>query len=280
MAQGDLTRIRSNVSGLNIMRALRDVNKTVQLHQLRLATGKRINNAGDDPAGLSIATKISSRNKALQQVFDNIGEAKNLLNTAEGALQEINNILVEMQAKIEQSANDTLGTEERKAISGYLVKLRDEVNSISQEVKFNGVQLLGSTTTFTFQTGETSQTAYTTAAYDVSTGLGMSNMGALASTDVIDDANYLTYLAEVTSAMTTVSSGLTEVGSLFNRFSIKESIISVQQSNTEATVSRIMDADMAMEQLELTKSQVIQQSTIAMLGQANMNSQSILQLFG
>jgi len=77
-----------------------------------------------------------------------------------------------------------------------------------------------------------------------------------------------------------VSSGLTEVGSLFNRFSVKESIISVQQANTEATVSRIMDADMAMEQLELTKAQVIQQSTVAMLAQANLNSQSILQLFG
>jgi flagellin len=69
------------------------------------------------------------------------------------------------------------------------------------------------------------------------------------------------------------------VGSLFNRFSVKEQIIAVQQANTEATVSRIMDADMAMEQLNLTKNQVIQQSTIAMLGQANLNSQSILQLF-
>jgi flagellin len=280
MAQGDLTRIRSNISGLNILRALRDVNKNVQLHQLRLATGKRINNAGDDPAGLSIATKIESRNRALQQVFNNIGEAKNLLNTAEGGLQEINNILVELQSKIEQSANDTLGTDERKAISGFMVKLRDEIDSISNEVTFNGVKLLGSTTTFTFQTGETSQTSFATSSYDVSSGLGMTNLAALTANDTITADNYLTYLAEVTAAMSTISSGLTEVGSLFNRFSVKESIISVQQANTEATVSRIMDADMAHEQLELTKAQVIQQSTVAMLAQANLNSQSILQLFG
>ncbi len=105
-------------------------------------------------------------------------------------------------------------------------------------------------------------------------------VASLTANDVIDSANYLTYLAEVTAAITTVSSGLTEVGSLFNRFTIKEQIIAVQQANTEATVSRIMDADMALEQLELTKNQVIQQSTIAMLSQANMNSQAILQLFG
>jgi len=279
MAQGDLSRIRSNIAGLNILRALRDVNNRVQIHQLRLATGKRINNAGDDPAGLSIATKLDSRNRALQQVFNNIGEAKNLLNVSEGALQKVNDILVEVQAKLEQSANDTLGTAERQSIAQVLIHLRDEIDSIANETTFNGVKLLGSSTTFTFQTGEVSQTAFTTAQYFV-TALNMTNLAALTSTSVIGPDNYLTYLNEVTAAMATVSSGLTNVGGLTNRFSIKEEVISIQQANTEAVVSRIMDADIALEQLNLTKNQILQQATTAMLAQANLNSQALLSLFG
>jgi flagellin len=279
MAQGELTRIRSNIAGLNILRALRDVNNRVQMHQLRLATGKRINNAGDDPAGLSIATKLESRNRALEQVFNNIGEAKNLLNVSEGGLTKVNDILVEVQAKLEQSANDTLGSSERQSISQLLIHLRDEIDSIANETTFNGVKLLGSTTTFTFQTGETAQTAFTTAQYFV-TALGMTNLAALTSTTEIDSNNYLTYLNEVTGAMATVSAGLTNVGGLTNRFSIKEEVISIQQANTEAVVSRIMDADIALEQLNLTKNQILQQMTTAMLSQANLNSQAVLSLFG
>jgi flagellin len=279
MAQGDLARIRSNIAGLNILRALRDVNNRVQVHQLRLATGKRINNAGDDPAGLSIATKIESRNRALQQVFNNIGEAKNLLAVAEGGLTKINDILVEVQAKLEQSANDTLGSSERQSISQLLMHLRDEINSIADETTFNGVKLLGSSTTFTFQTGEVNQTAFTTAQYFV-TALGMTNFFNDTATTEIYTNNYLTYLNEVTGAMATISAGLTNVGGLTNRFSIKEEVISIQQANTEAVVSRIMDADIALEQLNLTKNQILQQLTTAMLSQANLNSQAVLQLFG
>jgi flagellin len=278
MAQGEVTRIRSNVAGLNILRALRDVNNRVQIHQLRLATGKRINNAGDDPAGLSIVTKLESRNRALQQVYDNIGQSKNLLSVAEGGLQKVNDILVEVQAKLEQAANDTLGDSERQSISQLLVQLRDEINSIADETTFNGIRLLGSSTTFTFQTGETSQTAFVTSQYYVSS-LGLTNLAALTSTSVIGPNNYLSYLSEVTAALATVSSGLTSVGGLMNRLSIKEEVISVQQANTEAVVSRIMDADIAMEQLNITRNQILQQLTTAMLTQANLNSQAILSLF-
>lgn len=278
MAQGDLTRIRSNIAGLNILRSLRDVNNRIQLHQLRLATGQRINNAGDDPAGLSIATRLESRNRALQQVYNNIGEAKNLLSTAEGGLDKINDILVDVQAKLEQSANDTLGTTERQAIAKLLIQLRDEINSIADDTTFNGVKLLGSSTSFTFQTGELSQTPWKTARYYV-TDLGLANLAALTATSVIGPNNYLSYLNEVTAAMAVVSDGLTNLGALYNRFTIKEEVISVQQANTEAAVSRIMDADMALEQLNLTKAQVGQQVALAMLSQANLNTQAILALF-
>ncbi|MEZ4649046.1 MAG: flagellin [Candidatus Eisenbacteria bacterium] len=107
----------------------------------------------------------------------------------------------------------------------------------------------------------------------------MSNLVALTGSDVIDSTNANGYLDEIDNAISTVSSALTNLGSLINRFTIKESNVSVAQINTEAAFSRIRNADLAKEQLELTKMQILQQTSTAMLSQANVNSQSILTLF-
>jgi flagellin len=278
MALSDLTRIRSNIQGLNILSTLRDVNNAVATHQLRLGTGKRINSAGDDPAGLSISTKLDARNRILQAVYDNIGQAKNLLAVAEGGLLSINDILVSMGEKIVTAANDTLGNEERQAISQQLVQLVQEIDDIANDTEFNGVKLLASATTFNFQTADRSGTGYTSQAYS-SSDLGMTALAALTETDIIDSTNSDTYLDEIDAAISTVSSALTNLGSLINRFTIKEGNISVAQINTEAAFSRIRNADLAKEQLDLTKMQILQQTSTAMLAQANVNSQSVLSLF-
>ncbi len=277
MSQGDLTRIRSNIQGLTVLAALRGVNRQVGMHQLRMATGRRINTAGDDPAGLTIATKLKNRNKILNQIYDNLGEAKNLMSVAEGALNQVNDILTEMGVKIERAASDSIGSAERQAVSQQLVQLVREINSISAETEFNGVKLLDGSTTFTFQTNETTQTTFDTQSYSVASLL-MTQMGALTGTSVINSINYTTYLNEVYAARDTVLAGLTELGSLINRFTVKEDVIQVTQINTEAAFSRVMDADLALEQLNLTKFQILQQSTTAMLAQANLNGQSVLAL--
>ena len=275
----DANRIRSNIQALNVMQALRRVNNQVGMHQLRLATGRRINSAGDDPAGLTIATKLQSRNKILQQIFDNIGEAKNLMGVAEGGLSQINDILTEVGVKIERAASDGIGTSERQAISAQIVQLINEVDSIADETEFNGTKLLNATTTFTFQTNERNQTVFSTVAYDAAS-LQMTQLNALTDTSVINSTNYLTYLNEVDAARNTVLGGLSDLGSLINRFSLKEEAIQVAQINTEAAYSRIMDADLAMEQLNLTKFQILQQSTTAMLAQSNLSGQAVLALIG
>lgn len=278
MAEGDITRIRSNIQGLNILNALRNVNQSLTTHQLRLATGKRINSAGDDPAGLTLATRLNGRTKALRQVFENLGEAKNILSVAEGGLGKINDILVDIQAKIEKAASDSIGTVERQAISQQIVSLRSEIDSIAGNTKFNGVTLLGSSTTFTFQTHESSQTAFTTSQY-YATAIGLTQVAALTNGSVIDSSNYLTYLNEITSAINTIGTGLTTIGSLQNRFTVKEDVIEVESANTEAAYNRIMNADIAREQLEATKYQILSQSSLAILSQANQNSSGILSLF-
>lgn len=278
MADGDITRIRSNIQGLNVLNALRNVQSELTTHQLRLATGKRINSAGDDPAGLLVATRLKGRSQALSQVFENLGEAKNILSVAEGGLSKINDILVEMQSKIEKAASDSIGTIERQAISQQIVSLRSEIDSIAANTKFNGVTLLGSSTTFTFQTHEAAQTAFTTAQY-YATGIGLTQVSTLTNGSVIDSTNYLTYLAEVTNGINQVGTGLTTIGSLQNRFTIKEDVIQIETANTEAAYNRIMNADIAKEQLETTKFQILSQTSLAMLSQANQNSSGILSLF-
>jgi flagellin len=256
MATSDLTRIRSNIQGLNILSTLRDVNNNVATHQLRLGTGKRINSAGDDPAGMSISTKLDNRNRILGAVYDNIGQAKNMLAVAEGGLLSINDILVLLSEKIIASATDTLGTEERQAISTELAQMVSEMSDIASQTNFGGYDILATSGTLSFQTGEREATTYATTSYAPG-NLGLTNLVALTPTDVIDTSNYETYLDEVQAAIETVSSGLTNIGSLMNRFTMKEAAISLTQTNTEAAYSRIMNADMAMEQLSLTKNQTV-----------------------
>ena len=278
MANIDVTRTRSNIQSLMILQSLRDVNNQLATHQLRLGTGKRINSAGDDPAGLTIATKLNSRYRVLGALNDNVGQAKNLLSVAEGGLLNINDILVTMKEKIMMSASDTLGSEERQAITQQLMQLVSEIDDIASQTEYNGVSLLSSATSLNFQTGPTSQTSWTTADYST-TALGMVTLAALTATDEIDSTNYSSYTDEIDAAMTTISQGLTELGSLVNRFTTKESMIAVAQTNTEAAYSRIYNADMALEQLEATKYQILQQTSTMMLAQANMTSSSVLSLF-
>ncbi len=278
MANIDLTRIRSNIQGLNILHNLRDVNSELATHQLRVGTGKRINSAGDDPAGLTISTKLHSRYRVLGQLYDNIGQAKNMLAVGEGALMKINDILVTMKEKVMMSASDTIGTAERQAISQQLVHLTDEVNEIAAQTEFNGTTLLDSTKSFNFQTAAANQTVWTTQAFDTAT-LGMTNMAALTATDTIDSTSYSNYASEITAAIDSVSSGLVNLGSLANRLTAKERMTSVMQANTEAAYNRIYNADMAHEQIETTKYQILAQTSMSMLAQANQNSSSVLALF-
>ncbi|MBK8231856.1 MAG: flagellin [Candidatus Eisenbacteria bacterium] len=279
MAGSDLSRIRSNIQGLNILSTLRDVNQSVATHQLRLGTGKRINSAGDDPAGLSISNKLDARNRILQAVYDNIGQAKNMLAVGEGGLLSINDILVGMGEKIVTAATDSLGTEERQAISQELEQMVQEIDDIATQTNFNGVSMLNSNGTLKFQTAEGDQTEYALSSF-TPTALAMTNLSSLTGQSVIDSSNYENYLNEVNAAITTINQGLTTVGSLMNRLTLKENNISIAQTNTESAFSRIRNADMAKEQLELTKAQILQQTSTAMLAQANLNGQGILSLFG
>ncbi len=277
MANADLTRINTNIAALNALNALREVNAKLALHQLRLATGRRINSAADDPAGMTFAKKLDSRARGLAVARDNIGDVQNLLSVAEGGIQNISEILITMKEKILQAANDTLGSSERAAVEAQLDDLAAEIDQIVQSTTWGGVSLLdGTYTSKQFQVGEqsTDTLSFSISQDHRASALGVADSDLDVSTATLASAA----LAAVNSAINTVNSSLQSIGSASARMQIKEANISVAITNVMASYSRIYNADMAMEQLEATKYLVLQQTATAMLAQANLAPQTILTL--
>lgn len=154
MATVDVTRIASNIGALNSLNSLMNINAKLATHQTRLSTGKRINSAADDPAGLTIATKMLARSEGLKVTLDNIGDAKNMLSVAEGGLSKMTDIITQMRNKAEQAASDTLGSSERATIQTQLSSYAQQLQDVMDQTKWNGVKLLdNSTGSKLFQTG-------------------------------------------------------------------------------------------------------------------------------
>lgn len=277
MANADLSRINTNISALNALNALRDVNSKLALHQLRLATGRRINSAGDDPAGMTFAKKLDSRARGLSVARDNIGDVQNLLSVAEGGINNISEILITMKEKVLQAANDTLGTSERTAVESQLDDLAAEIDQIVTSTTWGGVVLLSGTYTGRqYQVGEQ-------ATDTLSFGITQDHRAAAltvadANLDVTTTAAASVSLSNINAAVDTMNTSLQAIGSISSRMQVKEANISVSITNVVASYSRIYNADMAMEQLEATKYLVLQQTATAMMAQANLAPQSILSL--
>jgi flagellin len=277
MAGPDLSRINTNIGALNALKALRDANSNLAVHQLRLATGKRINQAGDDPAGLVFAKTLESKTRGLAVARDNIGDVQNLVATAEGGVQAINEILLVMKEKVLQAANDTLGTNERAAVESQLDELAAEIDDIVDTTEWGGAKMLdGSFTGKNFQVG---QAATDTLAFGISQDHDAAGLGVADADLVVDSsANAILALADINTAIDTANSSLQTLGSAQLRVGIKESNISIAINNQLASHNRIMNAYMAQEQMELVKYTLLQQSATAMLAQANAAPQGVMQL--
>ena len=276
MATGDANRIGTNIGALNGLNSLMSINKKLATSQLRLSTGKRINEAADDPSGYSIANSFDKRARGLQVALDSVGTASNALAIAEGGLNNINQILLDMKDLVVQGASDTLGSTERTAINTQLKALRDEINRISQQTTFNGTRMLdGSFTNRRFQTGDTESDSISfsiSASFD-STALGLGNVSVGDSTAACNS------FASVDAAINTVATNVQKIGSVVQRMRLIENNISVAIVNTTSAKSRIMDADVAKEQVESTRLQILRQLATAQLAQANVAPQSVLSLF-
>ncbi len=274
MAFGDLTRVNTNIQSMQSLFELQKSNAELGMRQLRLATGQRINRAEEDSAGLSIALKLESRIRGQAQALANIGDAKSMLNVAEGSLSTIQEILMTMKEKVIQGANDTLSSFERGLINNQLNFLSTEINSIVSSSTFNGVSVF-SAGSFSFQVGSTSTDTFAVSLGALSTGvLGVSssalNVGSATSAS--------SSLSAIDSAINTIASTLANIGNNQLALSFKEENLNINMTNQESARSRILDADFAKEQIEIVKLQILQQTGVAALSQANLAPQVVLSL--
>lgn len=276
MATGDATRIGTNIPALNALNALNDVNRQLQVSQLRLATGKRINQAADDPSGYSISVSFDKRARGLAVALDGVGTAENAMSIAEGGMTNLNDILLNMKDLVVQASSDVLGSTERTAINTQLSSLRAEVDRIATQTTFNGTALLdGTFTNRRFQTGDT-ETDYIS--FSITSNFNSSSIG-LANVSVDTSAAACNSMASVNAAITMVTSQIQAIGSAVQRMRLIENNLNVAIVNTTAAKSRITDADVAKEQVNSTRLQILRNLATAQLAQANAAPQSVLSLF-
>ncbi|GIV59755.1 MAG: flagellin [Rhodothermaceae bacterium] len=273
-AFGDFSRINTNIQALDALRRFQLTNQNLGDRQLRLATGKRINRAEDDSAGFHITKKLEARVRGQAQALANIGDAKSMLTVAEGSLGTIMEILQTMKEKVVQAANDTMGTDERTAIKNQLDALSTEITDILGDTTFNGTSLFTSNA-FSFQVNAEQGDTFSVTIGSLSVAqLGVS----AASLDVASATSAGATLAQIDTAITTIADKLANIGDSQKRLTFKQDALSTAITNYESARSRIEDADFAKEQMEIVKLQILQQTGIASLAQANSGPQAILQL--
>ncbi|NOX36870.1 MAG: flagellin [Calditrichaeota bacterium] len=272
------SRINTNVGALNAFNALNNINSRIGTVQMRLASGKRINSAADDPAGYTLSKKLEARSRSLSQALNNVGELKNVLSVAEGGLQNINDIYVGIKEKVIQAGNGSYGDEELNAILTQINDMLKEVDDIISQTKFNSSKLLDNN--FTGKIFQIGADGGDTLTVSLTKAIDSSDFGlnSLSTTD-LTGSSVSTTLNSIDTAIKTVTQELQKIGSLISRLDVKESTLLTAITNTEAAKSRIMDADIAREQLELTKLQILQQTSTVQLAQANAAPQGVLSLF-
>jgi flagellin len=270
--------INTNVKSIMAQNALTVNNRSLGKAMEQLSTGKRINGAADDAAGLAISSRMQAQIRGLNQGVRNANDAISMIQTAEGATKEITNMLERMRELAVQSANDTYGTEDRNAIGTEITQLVNEIDRISTNTEWNGKKILGSAAgAYTYQVGSGSTTfssiGVTFDAMDATT-LGV----AVASVTMSSFANAQTSISNIDGAIQTVDNFRANLGAKINRLTSAADNMANISMNTAASRSRIEDADYAQVTTELARTQIIQQAATAMLAQANQQPQAVLSL--
>jgi flagellin len=278
MFGGDLTRVRSNVQSLNLLDNLREVNSSLATHQLQFATGKRINEAADDPSGLVLAAKLNTSSRVYSALLRNSMQAKDMLGSAESGMLSIHEILSVVKEMIVTSSSDTLSTTERHAISQQLIQMVAEIDDVAATTVFNDMALLDGEKSFSFKVSQQGEMTWTTDAYDTES-LGLDLLNQLTEASEINSANYSDYLTAVEGAIEKSGAGLSNIGAFSNRLEIKSAMLEVAQANTESAYSRVMNADMAETQMKVMQDMILQKTTMYALTMSNVNQASVLSLF-
>ena len=274
-------RIMTNVTSVTNQRHMRNTRKMLDQSLERLASGYRINKASDDAAGLAISEKLRAKIRGLQQAQRNANDGISLIQTAEGGMNEVHNMLIRMRELGVQAASDTIGPKERVYLDIEYQALKDEIDRIAYATDFNGTQLLdgtGGILEIQINTGGDNilgvdRLEYNSFKADVKTNrLGVSEL----SIDTKQGAQHS--LTAIESAIDYVSAIRSDLGALQNRLGSTINNIGTTVENLSAANSRIKDVDIAEESSELTRNQILLQSGTSVLQQANVTARMALTL--
>lgn len=300
-------RIRTNTPAENSYNALEASSRNISLRQLRLSTGKRINSAADDVAGYITSRALGARNGALRSALNAVGDSLNVTNIAQDAFDNINTLITRIKDAAATASSGALATDEKIALAKAGYRLAQQIQTVVDSTVFGGRQLIDGSFSGDFVIGFNAANSLLTISVDLTeaasapyfnvdgqfnvsvssntnfagvTGLDLSSLDAVSTTDlgVFANSNIATTLSSLSSALNNVNKVASYLGGLTNRLTSQEEALKSQITNYNAAISRIEDTDVALEQLELIKSQFLQQTSITSLAQANQNPQQFLQL--
>lgn len=288
--------IHTNYSSLMTQTSLNKSSNMLATNQQRLGTGFRVNSAADDAAGLQIATRLNAQSRGMEVAMRNAGDATSLLQTAEGAFNEMTDILSRMKDLATQSGNDTNSTADRTSMQREYDALGKELANVMSNTAFGGEKLFsidGSTSKFkdavNFQVGATKEEQLTVNVSSAVSGLidGLTDVSSqfvtgtpTASGSEITGSGAADMIATISTQLDNVGALRGELGANINRLGHIINNQANMQDNTEMAKGRILDADMAKESVGMTKNNMLVQSGISMLKQTSQMPQLVLSLLG
>ena len=276
--------INTNVMSINSQRVLMNSQSSMATSLERLSSGLRINRAKDDAAGLAISQRFTAQIRGLEQTNRNANDGISLLQTAEGALDEVTNMLQRMRELTVQSMNGTVSNSDKNSLSDEYNELKAEIDRIFDSTEFNGTNLLGTNASLTMQVGFKAGASYqikiSTAALQTKTlaSGGLNSILGQASIGSAGQAGSL--VAMLDTAINNISAKRADFGAKQNRLEATVRNNANVIENQSAARSRVMDTDFAKETANLTRTQILQQAGTAMLAQANALPQNVLSLLG
>ena len=281
-----MTVINTNTGSLYAQQAMTTNARGLSSVMQQLSTGKRINNAVDDVAGMAISTRLTSQIRGLNQAVRNTNDGISLIQTAEGATDQVTNMLQRMRELAVQASNDTNNTSDRSYLNLEFQALTSQIDNIANYTQWNGANVLNKTNSavagrsgvFTFQVGANSGQTISITFDNMTTESGKGIMSTIAGNNITGTSSSSAALGVIASALDTVSFARSNMGAVISRLQFTSDNLANVSAKAQESRSRIEDTDYSQATTELAKRNIIQQAAQAMLAQANQAPQSVLSL--
>lgn len=274
-------RIATNTQSIAAQRSLSTTRMNLDNNLRKLSSGERITRAGDDAAGLAISEKLKANIRGTRQAKRNAEDGISMIQTSEGALSEVSNMIIRLRELAIQAASDTVGDTERAFSDKEFQQLKDEIERISKSTEFNGSKLLdGTGGVMEFQIGIHNDPWADRLRYDGTEMDSTLNALGIAEQTVVNKVSAQNSLKSLDNSLVRINGMRAEMGALQNRLNSVVNTLGINDENLSAANSRIRDVDVASETAEMTKNNILVQSGVSVLSQANQSQQTALKLIG